>query len=152
MTYPSKSGYGATLPQIANLLEPDEGEDPTHLIAIYLGLAYQQLQKIDRVSLLGPGERDLLIPHLFRAWRDLLYLRMQLDPESLDYSLLTRFGAISDAISHSDPGGTTADRDLEDPHQSAEGDRRPRSKTRHRRRRVTKRRGAKRERDIGITW
>ncbi|MCK5605147.1 hypothetical protein KAR91_24870 [Candidatus Pacearchaeota archaeon] len=131
----------------------DESKDPTHLVAIYLALAFQQVRKIQEDGVdLSPGGRDILINHLERAWRDNLFIRMQFAPGELDFSLLTKFGAVSDAATNPVIEGTPGDRDTESTDNNPTGDGHRSNKARYRRRRVVQPRGSKRDGGSGVSW
>jgi len=143
------SSYGVSLDKFARLLEEDVGEDPTLLIAIYLGLAYQQVEKMiaDGLDL-----STVLLPSLERAWRENLFIRHSEEPGTLDDGLLTKYGAINATTTSDDPQGPPDNRDAEDQDQLAQGNNPSSYKTRYRRRRVVKPRGSKRSGGKGIYW
>ena len=135
------------------MLTEDESGDPTHLVAIYLALAYQQICKILEEGIdLSPGGRAILLNHLERAWRDNLFIRSEYEPGELDLSLLTKFGALSDAVTDPTIEGTPGNRDTESQDIHPERDGSSSNKARYRRRRIVEPRGTKRSRGEGVSW
>jgi len=150
MTKVSPSSYGISLETFSKLLEEDVGDDPTLLIAVYLGLAYQQVQKIGEE---GVDLSSLITPSLERAWRENIHVRHTETPGTLNTEILTKYGAINASTTSGDSEpGTPGSGDAENQDQPPQRDNTGSYKTRYRRRRVVKPRGSKRDGSKGIHW
>lgn len=97
----SRSKYGASLATFARFLERDGAlqGDPTFIGAQALGRAYLAMKMLASMGIdLCFRDRMLVLSHLDAAWRELLYLRVAQNANTLDESVLTRYGRLNPAV------------------------------------------------------
>jgi len=94
------AAYGASIQEVAKAVTDGfltvESDDPSYDLLIYIAAAYGAAMRLkgqgaDLGELAG---KPLVTPALERAYREALYVRMKLPPESLDVSVITRLGRL----------------------------------------------------------